>query len=182
MLKMNWNLGRLLSRNAVIELRLPFHPTGWVSDYFKRGRRDMCEKCWNEAKAQILILISCHVSLSQGYQEHWGEAARPFEKNCLQHLGFEGPDQHPECVCCVILTRKRMGDQALKQAAHWTISWAGAELQGRLWIGKTKQKVPTFGAEWNRLTVHFYSSEICNKFLHVIQMGMEQTYSNRCIE
>lgn len=46
----------------------------------------------------------------QGYQEHRGEAAGPFEKNRLQHPGFEGPDQHPERVCRVMAAAKKMGD------------------------------------------------------------------------
>lgn len=49
----------------------------------------------------------CFSPCFQGYQEHRGEAAGPFEKNRLQHPGFEGPDQHPERVCCVMAAAKK---------------------------------------------------------------------------
>lgn len=69
----------------------------------------MREECWNEAKSVkpcAARVIFCHVSLFQGYKEHRGEAAWPFEKNRLQYLGFKGPDQYPERVCSVIVTTK----------------------------------------------------------------------------
>lgn len=32
----------------------------------------------------------------------------------------------------------------------WTLSWDGAKLQARPWIGRTKRTVPSIGADWNQ--------------------------------
>lgn len=40
--------------------------------------------------------------------------------------------------------------RTLKQAALWTLSWAGAKLQARRWIGRTKRHVPSIGGRLNQ--------------------------------
>lgn len=97
----------------------------------EEGRRD-------ETLAQLLTGFSFVSFLCfQGHQEHRGEAAGPFEKNRLQHPGFEGPDQHPERVCRVMAAgikenkKKKKGRYSSSgtEAGRplWTLKWAGAQ-------------------------------------------------------
>lgn len=113
-------------------------------------------------------VINYRVSILQGYQEYWSEAAGPFEKNCLQHPWFKGPDQHPERVRSVILNPKGA------KTKHWSSSPLNSELSWSetaetLWIGRTGRMCHRVGpTEPDPLTVHFWS-------LHHIHMGTKQT-------
>lgn len=72
----------------------------------------------------MFCLVCLFVLCSQGYQEHRCEAARPSKKNCLQHPGSEGPDQHSERVCCVMAAKEK---EKKKEDIHvWALRQDGA--------------------------------------------------------